>query len=377
MKSNKIKLAFIGGGISSVVGSAHYSAINIDNKFELVAGVFSSNQESNILSAEYYNIEKHRLYPDIENLIKNEKGNIDACVVITPTNLHFSNVMALLNSGIPVICEKALSVSVKESLIIKETLNKNSGFLAVTYNYLGYPMVKEMKKIVESGRLGKILHIQVEMPQESFLMIDSEGKPKKPTKWRLFDDTIPTLSLDLAVHLHILVKYIINKKPISVVALSKSMSPHYDIIDNTNCIIKYECDISCSLWFSKIALGKRNGMKISVYGSKASFEWIQESPETLLISDNKGNKLIIDRGSPEVVIASKKCYNRFKPGHPSGYVEAFANYYESIAESLRKYKTNKINYLFDCFGIEDSLEGLKLLDAINKSSLNRVWVDIE
>ncbi len=377
MINRKIQLAFIGGGITSVVGSAHFSAINLDNNFELVAGVFSSNVKPNNLSAKQYKIAKNRVYRDIDELISNEKGKIDVCVVITPTNLHFSQVMTLINNGIPVICEKALSSSVHEAVLIKELLIKKNGFLAVTYNYLGYPMVKEMRHMVESGILGKVLHVQVEMPQESFAIIDNEGKPKTPTPWRLIDNCIPTLSLDLAVHLQMLVKYIINKKPLSVVALSCNKSPYYSVVDNTNCIINYTSGITCNMWFSKIAIGKRNGMKISIYGSKASFEWIQEQPEWLFFADNKGNRSIIDRGSQGVSIASLGCYNRFKTGHPLGYVEAFANYYNSIAVSISKYKAGELFYLDDCFGIEDSIEGLKLLEAIIESSKESKWIDID
>jgi len=377
MNSKKIQLAFIGGGVSSIVGCAHYSAINIDNNFELVAGVFSTNSEINLLSADYYKVDKKRVYNDIDSLIINEKNKIDACVVITPTNLHFSHVMTLIQNGIPVICEKALSSSVKEAILIKEMLIKNNGFLAVTYNYLGYPIVKEMRHMVKFGMLGEILHVQVEMPQESFLIIDSEGKPKTPSQWRLLDGSIPNLSLDLAVHLQILLKYIIDEKPLSVVALCNNKSPYYSVVDNTNCIINYSSAISCSMWFSKIAIGKRNGMKISIYGSKASFEWIQEQPELLFFADNKGNRSIIDRGSQGVSIASLGCYNRFKTGHPLGYVEAFANYYNSIAVSISKYKAGELFYLDDCFGIEDSIEGLKLLEAIIESSKESKWIDID
>jgi predicted dehydrogenase len=376
MNSTKFRLAFLGGGISSVVGPAHFAAINIDNNFDLVAGVFSSNYDINCQSAEYYRVEKSRTYLNIDQLITNEKGKIDACVVLTPTNLHYNHVKKLIENGIPVICEKALSTTVKEALDIRNVLQKNEGFLVVTYNYLGYPIVKEMRHLVQSGQLGTIMHIQVEMPQESYAVVDIEGQPKVTTKWRLCDIGTPMLSLDLAVHLHMLVKYIVEQTPINVVAVSNNHGHYYQVIDNISCLVNYTDNITCNMWFSKIALGRRNGMKISIYGDKASAEWIQEQPEYLYYADNLGNRSIIDRGSQFVAVSSRRCYNRFKTGHPAGYVEAFANYYNSVASSIRKFQARENNYLDDCFGIEDSIQGLNLLEAITRSSIESKWIDV-
>jgi len=370
---NKLKLAFIGGGINSAVGSAHYSAICLENNFELVSGFFSRNKDINFESAQKYNVCKERVYSNIEELIKKKKEIIDAVIILTPTNQHASHVLNFLNNNIPVICEKSLTASVEEIIDIENALKRENGFLSVIYNYLGYPMIRELKHIIRLGKLGKIIHIQIEMPQEGFIRINKDSKPIIPQKWRLQDNSVPTISLDLGVHLHMLIKYLTNEEPINVVAKSESLGNFSAVIDNINCLIEYSNNITCNMWYSKIASGYRNGLKIRIFGQDGSAEWIQEDPEILQISDSNGRRWKVDRGNADVEICNEQRYTRFKVGHPAGFIEAFANYYNDIAASLQNFiKTGKMD-LIECFGISESYEGIRLLDAINKSGISRSW----
>jgi len=373
METKKFKIAFLGGGVNSAVGYAHYAAINLDKTFELVAGCFSRNKDINNNSAKIYNIPKNRVYDDLDILINKEKGCIDAVIIITPQDQHFSQVIKLIRNDIPVICEKSLVTSIEETIEIKKALIKHEGFLSVIYNYLGYPIIRELKHIIANGELGKINHIQIEMPLESYIRIKKDGNPVVPQDWRLKDNNIPTISLDLGVHLHMLIKYLLNEIPINVVAKSETLGNFSTVVDNINCIIEYSNNVICNMWYSKIAAGSRNGMKIRIYGKEGSAEWIQEFPETLERADRTGNRWKIDRGNDEVQICNQERYTRFKVGHPAGYVEAFANYYQDIAHTLRSYKLNGTNNFIECFGIDEALEGISLLNAIQKSSKSKSW----
>ncbi len=377
IKQNKIKVAFIGGGINSAVGYAHYSALNLDNNFELVAGYFSRDNNINKESAELYRVNRKRLYFDIDELIEHEKEIVDAIIVLTPTDQHADQVNKIIKSNVPVICEKSVAGSSEDAKKIKSIVGKNDSFLVVIYNYLGYPMIRELKKIINNGKLGKINHIQIEMPQEGFARVDLNNKPIIPQKWRLEDNNIPTISLDLGVHLHMFIKYLTDSSPLKVVAQSSSKGNFNNVTDNVNCLIEYDNNLTCNMWFSKIALGYRNGLKLRIYGDKGSAEWIQEFPEELHLADNKANRWKIDRGNEEIEIAKESRYNRFKVGHPAGYLEALANYYQDIAKALTEFKENKTCNYVECFGIEDALEGLELFEAVQKSSMKKEWVEIK
>ena len=60
---NKIKVAFLGGGMNSAVGNAHYSALLMDNIYELVSGCFSLNNDNNHKTAEQYGSDANEYNP--------------------------------------------------------------------------------------------------------------------------------------------------------------------------------------------------------------------------------------------------------------------------------------------------------------------------
>lgn len=371
--SNKIKVAFLGGASNSVVGPAHYSALNLDNTFELVAGCFSRHDDINIETGLEYGVEKHRIYKNSKELIHNEKDNIDAVIILTPTNQHTEQVLDFINNNIPVICEKALTGSVKEAEKIKNVLKEKNGFLTVIYNYLGYPIIRELKHKIKQGSLGKINHIQIEMPQESFIKINKEGNPITPQEWRMKDGVVPTISLDLGIHLHMFIRYLTDERPLNVVSKSNSYGNFSEIKDNINCIVEYTNNLTCNMWYSKIAIGNRNGLKIRVYGEKGSAVWLQEIPEILDLANSKGQRWKMDRGNTEAEICNQKRYSRFKVGHPAGFIEAFANYYQDIAQALQSHKNNMPINFEECFTIDEAYEGIQLFEAIEKSNKSKSW----
>jgi len=365
----KIKIAFLGGGINSAVGKTHKIAAEMDNKYEIVAGCFSKNEDINKKTADIYGVEK--FYRNLEDLIKYEKNNIDVISILTPIPNHKEEVIYCIKNNIPVICEKALTTSYENALEIKRSLDEYNGFLAITYNYTGYPMIRELKEIIKNGALGDIIHIDIQMPQESFLKVDKNNNPLKPQEWRLKDYEIPTIYLDLGTHLHDLISFLIEKEPLEVTAIN-NIYGYFNVVDDVRGVVKYYDDIIANYWFSKSALGHTNGLKVHIYGKKGSAYWCQLEPENLYLYDNKGNKKIMDRASSECIIANQERYNRFKAGHPAGFIEAFANYYYDIAEMLLSNQQDN-KYVF---GIDNALEGFMLLESMNESNKLKDWVNV-
>jgi predicted dehydrogenase len=374
---SKLDIAILGGSLNSAVGSAHIAALSLTSKFNIVTGCFSRNKSKNLETGIKYGIEFKRIYDTLEELISHEKNKIDAILILTPTNQHKDQLIICLNNNIPIICEKAMTTSLDEAEQVRKIQDLNNGFLVVIYNYLGYPMLRELKHLILNNKFGKINHIQIEMPQEGFKRLNANSEPIIPQDWRLQDQYIPTISLDLGVHLHMIVKYLTGEFVESVCGTQETFGNFNDIIDNVNCLIKYSNNMSCSMWYSKVALGKRNGMKINIFAEKLSAEWIQEAPEYLTISNQYGNVTKLDRASNDVSICNMSRYTRFKAGHPAGFIEAFANYYEDIAEALNDYKvTRNINLNNECFGVVESVEGLNFLESITKSSITKQWVKL-
>ncbi|MCL2766149.1 MAG: Gfo/Idh/MocA family oxidoreductase [Peptococcaceae bacterium] len=370
-----LKIGFIGGGVNSAVGYTHFAASQMDGRWVLQAGCFSRDNEQNAMSAYRYGVPDSRRYPTWQEMLSDERGMLDAVAVLLPTPSHFSIVRECLSQNIPVICEKSLAMDHEQGIQLMDICQQKNSFLAVTYNYSGYPMVRELRNQIRNNSLGRILHFQIEMPQEGFIRVDAQGNRFIPQQWRLEDGKIPTIYLDLASHIHYLVHYLIDEKPLEVMAIQSSNGWFTDIVDNVSAICNYTNGIQGQIWFSKSAIGNRNGLRIRIYGSQGSAEWIQANPEEMLLSYADGTRKIIDRGGNTDVAGSQR-YTRFKSGHPAGFIEAFANLYCDIADALSLYQKEGGWSSGEVFGAELACEGLRFVEAMHLSAISRKMEEV-
>jgi predicted dehydrogenase len=367
-----VKVAILGGGSHSAVGRAHISAIRLQGNVKIEAGCFSKDAERNEISGDAYGVSSQRIHPNLETLIEVEKDNISTVIVLTPTQSHFADVKKILEAGLNVICEKSLCGTARDASTLVSIAIANNVKLFVTFNYTGYPMVREIRDWVKKGYLGKIHTINAVMPQEGFLKKTLENQPIVPQDWRLIDSEIPTVSLDLGVHLVNLVTFTTNLEFKELVAVENRRG-NFNVVDDVHVISKMNDSAICNLWYSKTSLGKRNGLGIELYGDQGSIAWNQESPEEFVFSDKFGNINIVNRGTQGLSIANSQRYLRFKPGHPSGFIEAFANYYEDVFSEIESQSSLGEEYVF---GGSDAFEGLLVMEAISKSSEAGEWTHI-
>lgn len=366
------KIGFLGGGLNSVGGYTHFVASQMDKRFEVEAGVFSRNPKINKATAEYWNIK--RVYESIDDFIENERNKLDAMVVLLPTPKHLEAVEKMLSYNIPIICEKPLFYSLKEFERIENFYNLEDKFLVVTYNYIAYSILLELRKMVLGGKLGEIINIHLEMPQESFLT-----PPKSvdyPPVWRKKDGVIPGILLDLTSHLFSLSYFLTEQRIKKVFSQFKKFSS-YNVVDDVKVIADYNDGATGFFWVSKTALGNRNGLKLSVYGREASAIWVQEEPEKLYINKKDGIRSILDRGS-NLEISKIKIFNRMIPGHPSGFIEAFANLYFEIANALEAFFSDKdYKKIPLIWTFEKEKENFKFLDAVVRSAESGKAVEVD
>jgi predicted dehydrogenase len=370
--NERLRIGFIGGGLSSAIGYSHFVASRLDGCFDIVAGCFSRDQECNRSSGLAYGVSPSRIYNEWQDFLQYERQLVDAVVVLTPTPSHHSIVTTALRLGYRVICEKALAVSVEECADIALTVNSLDGYLAVTYNYSGYPMIREVKRLISEGELGTVQQIRIDMPQEGFIRSDLI-----PQSWRLNDSSIPMVSLDLGVHVHHLIHFVTGGlRPLEVIGEKATYGLYKGLVDNVYVFARLERDIRVQAWWGKTALGHRNGLKLDVYGSNASVQWRQTNPEVLLVSNENGRSYLQDRGSIDSRTSREQRYNRFKPGHPSGFIEAFANLYADIAESIRDKNNGKKTSNGFIYGAVESHEGMMFLDSVARSCQSRSWEEV-
>lgn len=363
-KYSPLKAALVGGGLNSAVGRVHDIASRMDHLFELVCGCFSRNSDLNIASGREYRIADDRIYADINQLLDAESEHIDVVIVALPTDQHAIAIHAALDRGLTVITDKPTVNSVDAALQLQAKVAASGGHVYTLFNYTGYPMVRELRRMLTEGELGKIERLMIEMPQDSFLRMKNQSCGDKVQKWRLSDGDICGVSLDLFTHVHSLAKYLNSAAPTSAYARMRSVSQLSEgLIDDVDALIDFDDGSMLTTWYGKSALGYRNGLRIRVFGSNGSAEWLQMDPEHLRHTNNLGNTQILDRLSTSTSTAQEPYLNRFKAGHPAGFIEAFANCYYDIAQAIR---TNHL-HTEATTSLENAIEGLRLAEALQAS----------
>src|SRR5918995_278293 len=151
----RLRLGVIGGGKSSLIGPAHRVAARLDDDFEIVAGVLSSDAERSLADARSLGIA--RGYSDVPGMLAGEAGRpdgMDAVAIMTPNDSHFMLVKQALEAGLDVICDKPLTNELSSARELASLARVRERTLCITHSYSGYPMVREAKAAIAAGEIG-------------------------------------------------------------------------------------------------------------------------------------------------------------------------------------------------------------------------------
>ena len=380
----KLKMGMIGGGMGSFIGAIHRNAAFLDNKIELVSGCFSSSFENSLQTGNDLYLDKDRVYKSFEEMLSKEStlsksDRIDIVSIVTPNHLHFNPAMMALEKGFPVIIDKPLSFNSIESKKLLQKVDETGLPFAVTHTYTGYPMVKEAKYLIKSGKLGKLRKVSVEYPQ-GWLSTRLESTDNKQASWR----TDPKKSGkagsmgDIGTHAANMVEYITGKKILKLFSKVNIFVEGRPLEDDGNVLISLENNIEGNLMTSQVATGEENDLKIRVWGEEGGIEWKHSDPNSLILKLNGSPNQIFRAGVDNSYLSDFAIANcRTPSGHPEGFIEAFANIYRNFAYSVNNFYTNKKdNPLYDYPTVREGHRGMRFIDAVIESSDKKKWIKI-
>jgi predicted dehydrogenase len=307
------------------------------------------------------------------------KDGIEVVSIVTPNHMHFPAAKAFIEAGIHVVCDKPLSLNLKEALALEKLLTKNKNVIfALTHNYSGYPMIRQARAMVAGGELGDIRVVQGEYPQD-WLTTDLEKSGQKQAAWR----TDPTKTGaggcvgDIGTHTYQLGCFVSGLKLDELSADLTTFVKGRRVDDNVHVMLRYKGGAKGMIWASQVAPGHENGLKIRVYGTKGGLEWVQADPNYLWYSPFGEPKRLITRGGAGSNTAAARV-TRVPPGHPEGYLEGFANIYTEVARAIKARRVGKKPDKDVQFpGIEDGVAGMAFIEACVKSSArNGKWTKV-
>lgn len=379
----KLRMGMIGGGPGAFIGAVHRMAANLDGQIELVCGAFSSQPEKSKEMAQTLYLNPDRVYGSFQEMIEKEKSldpekRMDFVSIVTPNHMHYQPAKLAFENGFSVICDKPVTLTVQEAEDLANLCKKKNLVFALTHNYTGYPMVKEARHLVQKGALGTIRKIVVEYPQ-GWLANPLEKGGNKQASWRTNPKQagISCCMGDIGSHAENLCEYITGLKITSLCADLTTFIDGRLLDDDGNVLLRFSNGAKGVLYASQVSVGEENNLSIRVYGEKAGLEWHQIEPNTLYLKKPDGPTKILRAGNG-YLSSSAQSHTRLPPGHPEGYLEAFANLYRNFAKALRDNSQGQaLDAQFDFPTIQDGVRGMKFIEAVVRSSqLEQKWLTL-
>ena len=363
----------VGGGEGAFIGGVHRFAARLDDQYELVAGALASSADKAMRSGLALGLAEDRIYTDFARMATAEAARadgIEAVAIVTPNHMHAPVAEAFLKAGIHVICDKPLATSSKDAKRLHALALKHDLLFAVTYNYTGYPMVRQARQMVREALLGDIRVVHVEYAQD-WLTDDIEQSGQKQAGWRT-DPAKAGLGGcigDIGTHAYQLADYVTGIAVTEVLAELTAFVPGRRLDDNALVMLRYANGARGTVWASQVAPGNENNLRLRIYGSKGGLEWRQEQPNQLLWSPFGQATQVISRGTGAAGVDAARV-TRIPSGHPEGYLEAFATLYSEIGHAIRsrRLKGPTLETTVQFPTVVDGVKGVAFVEAVVSSS---------
>lgn len=373
MGKQTVRMGMVGGGEGAFIGEVHRLAARLDGQIELVCGAFSRDPENSARTGAALGLDPSRCYDSYQTMMAAEAAlpedeRMEFVAIVTPNHVHFPVAKAALEAGFNVLSDKPATLTVAEARELADIVYASGKAYGLTHTYLGYPLVRAAKEIIASGGIGKVRKVFAEYIQGWL----ADEVDNKQADWR----TDPARSGisgcmgDIGTHAHNLVEFVTGKVMTHVAADLSIFVDGRRLDDDGSALFRMEDGIKGTISASQICVGRENSLSFRIYGETGGLEWNQEEPNTL-IRTYKDRPTEIIRSAQGYLSEAVQSQFRTPPGHPEGYLEAFANIYLEFAEVLETKGGVSA-------GMDAALRGMAFVEALVESSNNNsVWTEIK
>jgi predicted dehydrogenase len=379
MLGRRLRLAVIGGGPGSFIGAMHRQSARLDDRFEIVTGILSSDPEKSKQAGVELGWNSNRLYSNVTEMLDAEESRqdgVDVVAIMTPNDSHYEYSVAALEHGFDVICDKPMTNTLEEAEALHKKVQETNLVFCLTHNYTGYPMVRQAKAMVQGGQLGTIRLVQVEYVQGGKA---DESKPMPEVMTWKYDPVRggPSRVMgDIGTHAHNLTRFITGLEVDEVAAEIGAIVPGRHIHDYAGALLRFENGARGSFWVTQAAAGVENCLRIRVSGSQGTLEWMQEFPQALTFKPLQGPSQNRTPNGPDTLPLSARS-TRLVAGHPEGFPDGFANIYSDAAETIAARRVGKQADPLALYfpNSWDGLLGVRFVNSVIASSnANGQWI---
>ena len=266
-----------------------------------------------------------------------------------------------------------MTMTYQEALELEAVKVEQNVVFALTHTYTGYPMVRQMRKMIEDGSIGEVQKIDAQYYQ-GWINPIIHDKAQRSSTWRLNPEKsgISCCIGDIGVHAYQMLEFVSGQNITSILA---DLNTVYDDnpmdIDGT-VLLRLGNNIKGVICASQIATGEENNFTIAIYGKKAGLRWEQENPNYLYL---------LEDGQPMRVLKPGHSYNselsldgtKLPPGHPEGIFDAMGNIYKGVAKAIRNQDYDSAEFP----SIRDGVRGMRFIEqTVSSHKQGNIWVDL-
>ncbi|HEX6705565.1 MAG TPA: Gfo/Idh/MocA family oxidoreductase [Albitalea sp.] len=382
LPARKLRCAMVGGGRGAFIGAVHRHAMALDAQIELVAGALSSQADKARASGRDIGLADDRNHGSWQALLAHElslpaEQRIDFVCIVTPNHVHHEVARAFADAGIHVVCDKPLVHTSAQADELVRIARERGIVFGVTYNYIGYPMVRQAREMVRAGAIGAVRKVVVEYHQGWLARpVEGEGNPQAVWRTDPARSGIAGAMGDIGSHAENLVATVTGLRVESLCADLGSVVAGRVLDDDASLLLRFEGGARGVLLASQIAVGAENDLRLRVFGSEGTLDWRQEDPNTLVHASIDGPRRLLTRGSPWLSEAARRA-SRLPVGHPEGFLEAFANVYLGIAADIRARQAGQAPAAREYADVADGARGVRFIEAtVASAASDRKWTTL-
>jgi len=307
------------------------------------------------------------------------REDVDIIDICTPNSSHAEISIAALEAGKHVLCEKPLATTLVQAEAMADAASaaRRQGTRSmVGFNYRRVPAIALLCKIIGEGRLGRLRHVRAVYLQ------DWASDPEVPLSWRMEASQAGSGALgDLGSHLIDLVAYLTGSRLQSVSASTSTFITQRRVagsdalgdvtVDDAAVFLGHLSDgVTATFETSRVALGRKNSLRLEINGSLASAAFDLERLNELQLYEGNGSQ---ERGFTTILVTEPDhpyLSAWWPPGHGLGYEHTFTHQAYEFLSAIVQERDPEPSFA-DGRYVQDAL------DAVARSAESSAgWVDL-
>jgi predicted dehydrogenase len=226
---------------------------------------------------------KH-LQDGLEHAAKNAKGyseyrkllddpDVEAVLIATPQHLHYPMALDCLTAGKDIICQKTMTLNIREALELSTAVKNSKTVFQVAYQWQSSPLFREVRRMIKEGKCGRITHIRCTYNRNGDWRVKvDDPQHERLLNWRMYREYSGGLMAELCSHQINIVNWVLSGLPIKVTGFGgiDYWKDGRETYDNVHAIFEYPGGVKAS--FQAITTNAFEDVSLVFMGTEGTLE---------------------------------------------------------------------------------------------------------